>query len=420
VAKPVRKRQYSILAQPLDRAAFIAYFLGAIVPLAALGWVIRRWVHPERLSDGARWAVLGLLLSIAVLSFASFLVLRRTAHMAIQRLDRENRRLSHLLEASGALAASADDDEILRFAATSAVEVAESAGGYVVGPVRSGAFEILASHPEPPPAEATRAVIVSAAESASETLKMALRGAELGGNGALAVAVPFNAGRQGGGALVVTHPATHTVEEGERRALSTLSSLARVSLRNADLHEAERNFFTHATNLLVATLDRYLDDRADHSRRVASLANRVARTLSLPETRLERLHFASLLHDIGMLRVPRQHMLDLEEVRRHPELGDEMLRPIRIWEDLAPFVRHHHEWWDGRGYPDHLGGEEIPLESRIIGAAEAFDAMTSERSYQKSVPLVEAIERLRAGAGTQFDPGVVQAFVELYHDGALS
>jgi len=419
VPKSAKKKQLSLLAQPLDRAAFIAYFLGAVVPLAALAWVVRRWVHPERLADQARWATLGLLLSIGVLSLASFLVLRRTAHLAIRRLDRDNRRLSHLLEASGALAASADDEEILRLAAAAAGEVAESKGGYVVGPRRGTDFAILAAHPEGEPPPETRAALVAAAESAVQTLTAAVRG-ESGGEATLAHAVPFHTGRGGGGALVVAHEPTHSVDEGEARALSTLSSLARVSLRNADLHEAERNFFTHATNLLVATLDRYLDDRSDHSRRVAALANRLGRAFELPETRLERLHFAALLHDIGMLRVPRQHVLDLEEMRRHAELGDEMLRPIRIWEDLAPFVRHHHEWFDGRGYPDNLSGEEIPFEARIIAAAEAYDAMTSPRSYQPAVPVVEAVERLRAGAGTQFDPRVVQAFVDLYHDGALS
>ena len=98
-------------------------------------------------------------------------------------------------------------------------------------------------------------------------------------------------------------------------------------------------------------------------------------------------------------------------VRRHAELGDEMLRPIRVWEDIAPLVRHHHEWFDGRGYPDRLAGESIPLESRIIAVAEAFDAMTAEKSYKEAIPVEEAIDRIREGSGTQFDPAVVEAFL---------
>jgi len=420
VEKKTAQQRYSLLAQPLDRAAFVAYLLGAVVPLGCLAWVVRRWVRFETLDETTRWGLLGLVLSIGVLSLAAFVVLRQTARRAIASLDRDNHRLMHLLEASGSLTAAGDAEEVLGVAAAAAAEVAQAPAGFVVGAGRSGELEVLAAEPQGEIAANRRKAILGAAEQSAESLRLALRGIEGGGEKALAVAVPFHPGRAGGGALVVAHDAAHPYDDREAQALATLSSLARVALRNAELREAERNFFTHATNLLVATLDRYLDDRSDHSRRVASLANRIARTLDLPEARLERLHFASLLHDIGMLRVPRQHLHDLEEARRHAELGDEMLRPIRIWEDLAPFVRHHHEWWDGSGYPDGIAGEAIPLEARIIGAAEALDAMTAERSYQAAIPWPEAIERLRAGAGTQFDPWVVDAVLELNEAGALS
>ena len=145
----------------------------------------------------------------------------------------------------------------------------------------------------------------------------------------------------------------------------------------------------------------------------------LGRTLDLPESRLERLHFAALLHDLGMLRVAHDKLYDLEEVRRHAVLGDDMLRSIGAWEDLAPFVRHHHEWYDGSGYPDGLAGEAIPIEARIIGVAEAFDAMTAAQSYKRAITIREGLERVRAAAGSQFDPAVVAALTDLYHDGAL-
>lgn len=410
-------RSYSLLKQPLDRAAFLAFFLGAVVPLAALAWVIRRWVQPERLPFEGRIATVGLLVAIGLLSFAAFLVLRRTAHGALRQLDRDNRRLAHLLDASGALAASADDEEIVRLAAESACRIAESASAHVLTSSKDGELALVASWPEGTATEPLRAGLVDAGAAAAETLKPTVRGDE--GAGTLTLAVPFAAADERQGALAVCHDAGHPFDPGAAKALSTLASLARVALRNTDLHEAERNFFTHATNLLVATLDRYLGDRADHSRRVARLANLLGRALDLPEARRERLHFAALLHDIGMLRVPQPHLSDLEEMRRHAELGDEMLRPIRIWEDLAPLVRHHQEWWNGLGYPDRLAGEAIPLESRIIGVAEAFDAMTSEKSYQEPIPVPDALGRLRGASGSQFDPAIVEAFLRLHADGAL-
>lgn len=411
--------RYSLLKQPLDRAAFVAYLLGAVVPLAALAWVIQTWVRPERLADTPRTALVGLLVAIGLLSLASFLVLRTTAHRALSRLDRDNRALAHLLDASGSLAASADDEEILRLTAESAHLVAESASAHVLGRNREGEFVAIASYPEGSLSEAVRGTLATAAEAAAETLRPMVRGGEATGDGSVALAVPFAPADGRPGAIVAWHDGSHPREESETKTLSTLASLARVALRNADHNEAERNFFTHATNLLVATLDRYLGDRSDHSRRVASLANMIGRTLELPESRLERLHFAALLHDIGMLRVPREHLYDLEEIRRHPELGDEMLRPIRIWDDLAPLVRHHHEWYDGAGYPDGLAGDAIPIEARIIAVAEAYDAMTADRNYQRAISTHEAAERIRAGAGSQFDPVVAAAFARLLDEGAL-
>ncbi len=143
---------------------------------------------------------------------------------------------------------------------------------------------------------------------------------------------------------------------------------------------------------------------------MAQLSNQIARRLGFSESRLERLHFAALLHDVGMLRVDPSQVGNREATRRHAEYGAEMLKPIKLWEDLAPIVRHHHEWIDGSGYPDGLRGESIPLESRIIAVAETFDALTSEQSYQRPIPVDEALGRIEAGSGVQFDAKVVGAF----------
>ncbi len=407
----------SLFAQPLDRAAFVAYFLGAVVPLAALAWVVQRWVQPVLDTSETRWIVLVALVSIGLLSLGSFLALRRTAHGAVARLDAENRRLGSLLEASHALAVAGDEQEVFHLAAQSAREIAASRSGFVVA--RDGEadeLKVLESSGNASPGALE--LVLAAAREALDALRPAVAGAD-SASGELAVAVPCGAGMRLAGALVVFHDDGRPHDSRAIPVLATLSSFVTVALRNDDLREAERNFFTHATSLLVATLDRYLDDRPDHARRVAALANRLGRALELPESRLERLHFAALLHDIGMLRIARDNVNDRDEIRRHPVLGDEMLRPIRLWEDLAPFVRHHQEWFDGSGYPDHLKGEEIPLESRIIAVAEAFDAMTALRSYKPPVSIDEAFLRLKGGSGTQFDPAVVATLLRLHAEDAL-
>jgi putative nucleotidyltransferase with HDIG domain len=166
-------------------------------------------------------------------------------------------------------------------------------------------------------------------------------------------------------------------------------------------------------------LDRHVDTQAGHARRVAHISNQIGRKMDFEGRDLERLHFGALLHDIGMLKIDVRSE-DKATKRRHPTIGHQMLKPIRLWEDLAPIVLHHHEWFDGTGYPEKIAGEQIPLESRIIALAEAFDTMTSDSSYQRAVPVEEALRRVEAGAGKQFDPEIVPILVELVREDIIS
>ncbi len=410
-----RPHRFSLFAQPLDRAAFVAYFLGAVVPLAALAWLVQRFVRPTLASDGTLLWMLAGLAAIGVLSLVSFLALRRTARQAVTRLDAENRRLGALLGAARSLAAAGADRGILQLATAAAAEISNAHAAFFL--IREGEERMVWAEATATDrrfaGEAVRDAIAGAAEEALESLTPAIRGAEAGG---LAMAVPCAAADGRPGALVVWHDDRRPLEPASSAALSTLAALATVAARNAAHHDVERNFFAHVTNLLVAALDAHLAHQTDHSRRVAQLANRIGRQLGLSESRLERLHFAALLHDIGMLRVDPRQVGERDAVRRHAELGAAMLEPIKLWEDLAPIVRHHHEWIDGSGYPDGLRGERIPLESRIIAVAEAFDALTSERSYQPPIPVEEAVGRIEAGSGVQFDEAVVRAFRALRAD----
>jgi HD-GYP domain-containing protein (c-di-GMP phosphodiesterase class II) len=106
--------------------------------------------------------------------------------------------------------------------------------------------------------------------------------------------------------------------------------------------------------------------------------------------------------------------MEREKMDMHVLIGEDILRPIALLHPLLPGVRHHHEHFDGRGYPDGLKGEEIPIEARIMAVADAFDAMTSSRPYREALPEEEALTELRRAAGAQFDPRVVAAFEQLY------
>jgi putative nucleotidyltransferase with HDIG domain len=413
------RARFSILSQPLDRAALVAYFLGGIVPLAALVWMVQRYAGAEL----RRPAVAGLLGSLTLLSLASFLLLQRVTRQALARAEADNRRLQKLVVASGTLAQSADRDQVIDLATRTAgslfgadevlfLQLGPGGTFTLSGTAGAGAHDLYLHDTEQ--VEELAALAVPEGDAAAELIH--------GGLAALpATAVGVGAGGLFEGALIIVQPSTPLHEPGAAGALKTLARLVTVALRNCDLRADQRNFFTHATNLLVRALDSHLDYQSEHSRRVAHLSNRLARCLAMDEERLHTLHFAALLHDIGMLTLDRESMAaSRAAVERHPELGAEMLRPIHLWSHLAPVVRHHHEWFDGSGYPDGLRGDAIPLESRVIAVAEAFDSMTSEHSYRASIPAPEALARIGQGAGSQFDPRVVQALDRLATEGELA
>ena len=160
-----------------------------------------------------------------------------------------------------------------------------------------------------------------------------------------------------------------------------------------------------------------------HSERVAVYASRIARELNLEKEMIERVYFSGLLHDVGKIGIPdaiitkpaRLTEDEYREIQRHPEIGAKILEPVEMLKNIAPCVRHHHEWYDGstRGYPDRLRGEQIPLPSRIILVADTVEAMTSDRPYRKVLPMTVVIDELRKFSGRQFDPKVVDAFMRL-------
>jgi putative nucleotidyltransferase with HDIG domain len=156
-----------------------------------------------------------------------------------------------------------------------------------------------------------------------------------------------------------------------------------------------------------------------HCQQVSDLAGRVAEQLGLPAAVARRCRLGGWLHDIGKIAVPdailgKPGALDADEwrvMRSHAAIGDELASRIPGLEDLRGAIRHHHERWDGSGYPDGLAGEAIPVEGRIVAAADAYSAITSERVYRRAADQEPAIEELRASAGTHLDPQIVAALI---------
>ncbi len=194
-----------------------------------------------------------------------------------------------------------------------------------------------------------------------------------------------------------------------------------LALRAKDLEEQLKKCQTGIMLALNMVLDLKDLTTGLHATRLAEWAVRVAEQLGVGHEELRDIEFASLLHDVGKIGVPdavlqKPGRLTEEErttVRKHPEYGWAILRSVPGFERASLLVLHHHEHFDGNGYPAGLVGEEIPLGSRIVAIVDAFDAMLSNRSYRRGLPVDEALRRLEAAAGTQFDPKIVTDFTNL-------
>jgi HD-GYP domain-containing protein (c-di-GMP phosphodiesterase class II) len=201
------------------------------------------------------------------------------------------------------------------------------------------------------------------------------------------------------------------------RESSGMESLLRVK----ELEEQQRALLKSAICAFNQLLDLRDLNTGIHSTRLAEWAVRVARKLQLEEADFYQLEVAALLHDIGKIGVPdailkKEGMLTDEErtlMNKHPEYSWSILRLFPGLDKASLYALHHHESYDGKGYPGGLKGEEIPIGSRIVSVIDAYDAMISNRCYRKGLAHEEAVQRLIAGGGVQFDPTVVQAFVEI-------
>ena len=172
---------------------------------------------------------------------------------------------------------------------------------------------------------------------------------------------------------------------------------------------------------IVTAVDAKMADSRRHSEEMERYSIRLGRALGLPPEELQMLHQAALLHDIGILSIPDALLnkvgeLSSEEwevIKRHPVVGAEILEQVPLLRPIAPLVRRHQERYDGSGYPDGLKGESIPYMARIMAIADAYSAMTTDRPHRKACEREEALRRISAGAGTQFDPEIVAAFMKV-------
>lgn len=204
----------------------------------------------------------------------------------------------------------------------------------------------------------------------------------------------------------------------EASLLSSVAAILGIHSGNIELYRQQREFLRGVVRALTSAIDAKDPYTCGHSDRVARVAVRLAEELGCNAETLNTIYLSGLLHDIGkigiddnVLRKPGKLTdVEYEHIKLHSEIGYRILKDLRQLDEVLPVVLHHHEQWDGRGYPHQLAGDNIPLMARIVAVADAFDAMGSDRPYRQGMPEGRLDQVLREGAGKQWDPTVIEAF----------
>ncbi len=207
----------------------------------------------------------------------------------------------------------------------------------------------------------------------------------------------------------------------ESNLMETAASFLSSQARNASLISELEELVTTVVRVLVATIEAKDPYTRGHSERVAAYARAIGVEMGYSQEEASRVYFAGLLHDIGKIAIPdailnKPDQLDMEEfeqIKSHPGMGWEIVKDIDNLSYVKAGILHHHERVDGKGYPDGLAGSDIPMLGRILAVADAFDAMTSDRSYRTGLTVDQVVEIMRHGAGTQWDAAIVDAMCQV-------
>lgn len=241
------------------------------------------------------------------------------------------------------------------------------------------------------------------------------------------VCVPINGGDQPlGWLLALNHKGSTNIEfeqfgSVEIRLLASVGTILGIHSRNLELYQKQSELFASLVRALTSAIDAKDRYTSGHSERVATVSVALARQLGLDKKAQDTIYLGGLLHDVGKIGIDdlvlnkpdRLSEEEFEHIKLHPQFGYDILRGVRQLDKILPIVLHHHEAWNGKGYPHGLVGSENPLLARIVAVADAFDAMSSDRPYRKGMPDEKLDAILRDGAGSQWDAKVIDAFFEI-------
>ena len=205
------------------------------------------------------------------------------------------------------------------------------------------------------------------------------------------------------------------------KSIAQMNEIKRINLELSDTYEKLEKAYLESIQTLRYTVEAKDPYTRGHSDRVSAYSVLIGEKLGLSEDDIKTLRVGGLFHDIGKIGIPDSILLkesrltddEYSEIKNHPAIGAHILCNAEVFKDIIPIVKHHHERYDGRGYPGQLKGEDIPYFARIAAVADAFDAMTSKRTYRNSLPLDVVREEIEKNLGTQFDPEIGKVFLDI-------
>jgi putative nucleotidyltransferase with HDIG domain len=210
-------------------------------------------------------------------------------------------------------------------------------------------------------------------------------------------------------------------DKSDQEIIMTIAEQAMIGIKNLQLYEEQQKIVLGSIKSLVTLLDTRIPQEYTHSPHFSRLVVALAHQMRLDDKQVESLKYASLLHDAGKIDVPLEILTKTTKltareytiIKRHPVMGAQMLRPFQMLKPVIPIIMHHHEKYNGTGYPSRLKKGQIPLGARIMAVADTFEAMVYGRPYRERVNVDTAIKEIKKKSGTQFDPKVVDAFMQI-------
>jgi HD-GYP domain-containing protein (c-di-GMP phosphodiesterase class II) len=234
------------------------------------------------------------------------------------------------------------------------------------------------------------------------------------------LAVPLQRQDQVLGCMFAVNKEAGVFDSVDSKLLNSIATESAIYVENSALYSDVHGLMMGLLHSLTSAVDAKDAYTCGHSERVALLSRHLSQQIGLSDTEVDEVYMAGLLHDVGKIGVPESVLQktgkltneEFELMKKHPQIGARILADVKQVKALIPGVLHHHERYDGKGYPAGLSGTNIPLMGRIICLADCFDAMTSNRTYRKALPIEVAVTEIRRCAGTQFDPSLAEAFVK--------